>query len=663
MLVEDENIIARDISQRLSNLGYDVCALALSADEAIEKAKETYPDLILMDIMLKGVPDGIRVAQELQKDLGVPIIYLTAYEDELTLKRAKETNPYGYILKPFEERELHTAIEIAIYKHRTEKTIQESEEKYRTLAESAHDFIYILDKNLRITYVNDFAIKQLGATRQEILGKSVDKLFPNDIKASHKRALKKVFQAAKAFSFVEKFTFIKGELWLDTRLIPIKGSKGKVTGIMGISRDLTKRVNVERKLKKSSENIEILYKELEKKNEELLKYNRRLRESVLRDSHTGLYNHSYFSDVIESEFYRARRYATPLSLIMLDIDYFKSINDLYGHQFGDMVLRQLAKQLKRMVRRYDIIIRYGGEEFAIISPGTDQPTAVGLARRLLEGVNLYNFGNKKHIVKLKLSVAVSTYPRDKIVRTADMIELADEVLSKVKEAGGDRVYCASDVSEEPRVTLHTNVESNDVNLLKGEIEKLTKQANQGIIESIFAFAKTIELKDSYTGEHVERTVHYATEIAIALNMNTNEVSLIKQASMLHDLGKVGVSDKILLKPAKLTQKEYDEIKKHPEIGADIVRPIQFLHSIIPLIFYHHERWNGKGYPSGLKGEEIPLGARIIALADVYQALGSDRPYRKAYSEQEVVRLIQNGAGGQFDPRIVDIFLKILNKSK
>jgi HD-GYP domain-containing protein (c-di-GMP phosphodiesterase class II) len=203
----------------------------------------------------------------------------------------------------------------------------------------------------------------------------------------------------------------------------------------------------------------------------------------------------------------------------------------------------------------------------------------------------------------------------------------------------------------------------DIKMLKGRLVRLTKKANQNLVEAIFAFAKTIELKDHYTGEHVENTVRYATEIAKALSLPAEEIELVKQASMLHDLGKVGVSENILLKKSKLNKKEFDEIKRHPQIGADIIRPIQYLRDIIPFIFYHHERWDGHGYPSGIKGEEIPMGARIIALADVYQALTSDRPYRKAYSKKKAIQIIKEGSGTQFDPKIVDIFLKILEKKK
>jgi len=148
-----------------------------------------------------------------------------------------------------------------------------------------------------------------------------------------------------------------------------------------------------------------------------------------------------------------------------------------------------------------------------------------------------------------------------------------------------------------------------------------------------------------------------------LNLSQDEALLVRQAAILHDLGKIGISEKILLKKGSLSRKEFNEIKKHPEIGVDIIRPVHFLHGIIPLMLYHHERWDGKGYPNGLKAEQIPVGARIIAVADSYQALTSDRPYRRAYSEEDARTIMKKSSGTQFDPKIVDAFLNILEQEK
>mgnify|MGYP001568445415 CR=1 FL=1 len=397
--------------------------------------------------------------------------------------------------------------------------------------------------------------------------------------------------------------------------------------------------------------------------EDLSGYNKRLCQLSLIDSHTGLYNHRYLEDAIEAEFHRSRRYAHSLAIIMLDIDYFKSINDVYGHQFGDSVLKQFALQLKKIVRRYDIVVRFGGEEFIIVSPGMDREQVLAFSQRILEVLNLYNFGDKKHQVKLKISIGAVSYPEDRAKSGMDLVNSADQVLNKAKESGGNRVYLLTDIKNVLRASPSVRKKASNVKVLRGKIDKLNKKANQSLTEAILAFAKTIELKDHYTGEHVEITRHYATMIANKLGLSKDDVELIRQASILHDLGKIGISEKILLKKSKLTKKEFEEIKKHPQIGADILRPIHFLRGLIPIIFYHHERWDGKGYPTCVRGEEIPIGARIMALADVYQALTSDRPYRKAYSKARALKIIKEGSGTQFDPRITGVFLKILQEKE
>jgi len=446
--------------------------------------------------------------------------------------------------------------------------------------------------------------------------------------------------------------------------------QGKVIGFLGF--------DAVREEKRWSEDIQVLLKvvadmfanvisrrqmdrNIKSLNKELLKMNMRLKQLALRDALTNLYNHRYFEEAIEAEFMRAKRHSLPLSVIMLDVDYFKSINDVYGHQFGDLVLKQFADQLTQMVRKYDTVIRYGGEEFIIITPGADKEIVLVLAHRLLELIKLYNFGNKTHKVKLKISVAVACFPEDKIHKANDFIKVSDCILDKVKETGGDKVYSYQDILGTRQMTAVDLEKGTDVVALQDKLGKLTKRANQSLAEAIFAFAKTIEIKDHYTGEHVEKTVHYSTELAKARNLPKDEVEKIRQASILHDLGKIGISEKILMKKSKLTAQEYEEIKKHPQIGADILRPIHFFQPIIPLMLHHHERWDGNGYPYGLKGDEIPLGARIIALADTYEALTANRRYRKACSKKQAMKIIKDVSGTQFDPALVDLFLRILEK--
>lgn len=440
-------------------------------------------------------------------------------------------------------------------------------------------------------------------------------------------------------------------MWARVTASAIRNPAGEIVAVIETIEDISVRKKAEQ--------------EMARLNKELVKINRRLKQLALRDPHTGLYNHRYLEEALDAELIRSRRYEQPLSLIMIDVDYFKSVNDIYGHQFGDLILEQLARKIKKLVRRYDIVGRYGGEEFIIISPGIDRFQTMLLAQRIQDDVGLYTFGDRKHGVKIKLSLAVVSFPEEKIVTPMDLVNLADEILDKAKEDGGNRVYSSFDVkrARKSRASASARPSKENVLSLRHKLGKVTKEANQSLVESIFAFAKTIEIKDHYTGEHVERTVQYATQIAHMLGHQPQMIEAVKQAAILHDLGKIGISDHILVKKGKLTDEEYTEIKKHPQIAADILRPIKFLHSVIPYILYHHERWDGRGYPAGLKGEAIPLGARIISVADVFQALTSNRPYRKAFSKDEALKIIKEGSGSQFDPKIVKVFLKVLKDKK
>ena len=539
------------------------------------------------------------------------------------------------------------AIEVEERRRHSEEEFRESEERFRIIFESTSDCIIVWDRDYNYLYANQAAIDHVGATRDMVIGKNIRSglgHIPDFMNLWIKR-IDKVFQAQKPMK-VEDAVMVGNKLvYSESVLSPLRNKNGDVFAVGVVYRDITGRRQAEI--------------ELEKINKELMRSNKRLNRLALKDPQTGLYNHKYLAEVMDSEFYRVKRYGGALAFVMLDIDFFKSINDVYGYHFGDLVLKQLAQKLRKITRQYDIVVRYSGEEFIIISTGTNRAHALILAQRIIDGINLYHFGDKKNKVKLKVSLSVISYPEDKANGAMDMIKAAEQILAKAKEDGGNKAYTSLD-----KKIMGKEVKENrvaEIGLLKQRLEKLNKQANQNLMESIFAFAKTLELKDHYTGEHVEKTVTYAADIASALGLSKYEVDTIRQAAMLHDLGKIGISDKILTKRSRLTPKEMEEIKRHPGIAADILRPVHVLNIIIPFILYHHERWDGKGYPEGLKGEEIPLGARIVAIADVYQALISNRPYRKAFSKKEALKIIGDSAGTQFDPKIAGIFLGILKK--
>ncbi len=530
------------------------------------------------------------------------------------------------------------------------RTIQKALEYAENIINTVREPLIVLDGDLKIVSASRSFYETFKVKPEETEGQFIYNLGNRQWNIPRLRhLLEDILRKNTSFDSFEvehNFPYVgKRIMLLNARRIPPPPVKPRLM-LLAIE-DITEREKIKEKLKE-------LYGKL-------LKSSKRLRKLAFRDSHTGLYNHHYFIDIVESEFSRAKRESTPLSVTLMDIDYFKSINDLYGHQFGDVILKQFGEKLKKIVRRHDTAIRYGGEEFIIVSSGTIRKEALILAKRFLRIIDSCNFGDKEHKIKLRVSAAVCSYPEDLMVNATDFINIADKILSKAKEDGGDRVYSLVDLGKTAKPA--GGKESLIVKMLSGKIEKLTKRGNQSVVEAILAFAKTIEAKDHYTGQHVENTIRYATKVAEEIGLSKREIEIIKKAAILHDLGKIGISGKLLRKAGKLTKKEFKEVKKHPVIGASILGHVHFLHDVIPAIIHHHEWWNGKGYPEGLKGEAIPIEARVIAIADVYQALTSNRPYRRAYTKKKAIDIVKKGSGTQFDPKIVNAFLKVLKNKK
>jgi diguanylate cyclase (GGDEF)-like protein/PAS domain S-box-containing protein/putative nucleotidyltransferase with HDIG domain len=482
-----------------------------------------------------------------------------------------------------------------------------------------------------------------GYPKHEILGKKGDEFI---LRESDRMEFRELFETMKQTARPspprewKARTRNNKEITVYSSMFPILHND-KVIEIYCMDVDISDRVETESRLNEIKDKLESL---------------------ALKDPLTEIYNFRYFRERLASEFERAKRTLQPLTIVMMDLDYFKSINDTYGHQFGDRVLKQVARFLKAELRTNDVVSRWGGEEFAVILPDTNRIDGLAVTNKILELFRTRSFGDVTNVIKLKCSMGVVSYPEDPLFSVEELIDAGEECIYRVKERGGDGVALYGHeigVAEHNLDKMPEEDRKRFIDSVKQRLSFYAVRSERSILEAIYSLAKSIELRDRRTKEHCDRMVEYAEKIAQRMGMNEQEVDNVRRAAMLHDIGKLGISDAILLKPGKLTPEEYEIVKKHPVIGADIISVAGFLKDIVPYILCHHEHFDGRGYPRGLKGEEIPLGARIIAVVDVYEALTSDRPYHKAISKDEAIKILKEGLNTQFDARVVKVFLEIV----
>lgn len=365
----------------------------------------------------------------------------------------------------------------------------------------------------------------------------------------------------------------------------------------------------------------------------------RIETQAITDSLTQLYNRRHFDERLREEISRESRYGGKFTLALMDLDRFKAYNDTYGHLAGDALLAQTGRSIRESVRSVDPVFRYGGDEFAILLPLTDRTGAETVLERIRG--KIYNDFSSNG-VPVTLSIGLACWPDDGVTQS-DLIRAADKALYQSKRAGGNRVSLFSE-------TFPPMLDSKDI----GRVED--KEA----LGIVYALAAAVEAKDQYTYGHSRKVSRCSAALAEAIGLSKNDVATISIASMLHDIGKIGISDGLLGKKAALDAEEWKIVRSHPKTGATIISHVPGLSHCIPAILYHHERFDGTGYPEGLKGSAIPLHARIMAIADAFAAMTSARPYRDALRHDRVIEELKKGAGTQFDPELVDAFLKIVD---
>jgi len=486
----------------------------------------------------------------------------------------------------------------------------------RLLLEASGEGIYGVDSQGQCTFINAVGAQMLGYSLPEVLGRSIHALV------HHSHPDRSLYPQDRSYLYQsvqtgQRFRVDSEVLWRkDGTCFPAEYSVapliegGRTSGAVVTFVDITGRKAVEAEQK------------------------RLLEEALERADHdplTALLNHRAFHKRLDEEADRAQRAGSALAVALLDIDNFKFFNDVYGHKVGDDVLCLVADALRNSSRSYDVLARFGGDEFAVLMPCHAEETSASLAAQLnkrLAGVS-YRLPNHDISIPLGLSLGVAVFPGDGPGR-AEVLETADDRLRRSKTGGDEDGY-----AERVR---------NDMT-----------HAREGF-SMLDALVTAVDNKDRYTRRHSEDVMRYSVQIAQQLGLDADMLRVIEVAALIHDVGKIGVPDSILRKPGQLSDDEFAAIRQHPIMGAVIAESVPGFEGTLDAIRHHHERWDGKGYPGGLVGAAIPFVARLMAVADSYSAMTTDRPYRKGMAQEKALSILREGAGVQWDPQCVDAFL-------
>jgi diguanylate cyclase (GGDEF)-like protein/putative nucleotidyltransferase with HDIG domain len=412
-------------------------------------------------------------------------------------------------------------------------------------------------------------------------------------------------------------------------------------------------------------------------------------EQAITDGLTNVKTHRFFMEALSSEWKRSSRAGRSFALVLLDLDRFKFVNDFYGHLEGDLVLQRVGQILETNCRRSDVVARYGGDEFVILMPETTMEQARQLSSKLRGWVASDPLLREKNI---SASFGIASYPLHGS-SPQELIQVADASMYLSKHQGGNTVSTADhvdpnearswkrdvleaylgvtlkrlfvtgpDAFEEIYQRLRQFTESLPATEMIGATPSDSPASlPQSILETVTSLAYAIDAKDQYTQGHSQKVSAYAALLAEGLGMSDAEVEEIRLGAALHDIGKVGIPEQILNKSGPLNPEEWDTMKTHVIYGGKILEPLAALARVRLMVLHHHEFFDGSGYPNALAGENIPLGARIVTIADSFDTITSDRSYKKGRTADEALAELERCAGMQFDPRLVPVFVKAMRQ--
>ena len=569
----------------------------LDGKKIIPTVKSLRPDLIMLETSIDG-KDGFDICRHLKADVelaNIPVLFLSAKHNTEEKIQGLKAGGADLLADPLNDTEVLLRIKSQLEVYSLQQELERTNQKMRserqllyTTLHSIGDGVICTDKWGTISMMNQVAQNLTGWDENSAKGEAfltVFNVINENTRVIQFDPVAKVLETGEIVELANHSLLISKngvERPITDNAAPIRNGNGEIEGVVLVFRDVTDE-------KKHVSEIEFL---------------------SLHDQLTGLYNRRYYSEELK-RLDTSRRW--PMTLVMGDVNGLKIINDSFGHEAGDKLIRKTAEILKQCFRADDILCRYGGDEFIAILPNTDAPVAESIIRRIQQKIA----ENQPDRGILSVSFGLDT-------KTSENQPI-HEVLK-----------CAEDNMYKKKMIDSPSVRGATINT---------------VINTLFE-------KNSREEAHSKRVSDLATRLAVSLKLPSAQIDKVRTAGLMHDIGKIIVPDEVLDNPGSLTEVEQANIRKHPEIGYRILNCSPEMAELSQAILQHHERWDGTGYPNGISGKDIDICARIIAIADAYDAMTSSRPYRDALSAETAMSEILENADKQFDPELADIFVKM-----
>jgi diguanylate cyclase (GGDEF)-like protein len=405
-------------------------------------------------------------------------------------------------------------------------------------------------------------------------------------------------------------------------------------------------------------------RELEQSNRKIEKQNERLKELSITDGLTGLYNHRHFQNMLKREFAMVRRNSSDLACFMIDLDYFKDVNDTFGHTFGDFVLQRFAQLLKDAVRETDIVARYGGEEFALLLPHTSLEGALVVAEKFRKKAEKCVYKNDGHSKRVTASVGVASYGTHHPSSSSDLVNFADQALYRAKAGGRNQVRIYNEEALIRSGTLNPSPGGHLSTLIE-QLKKILEITKENTVASLELLVRQLNSgqNQSLNQERKQRTLEILDLMSDRLSLPRSFQQTFKRAARLHDLLKLLLGDERALKQEPLEKEEPMDIRDYPVMLEELTRKFDIFSDERVILRYHHEKYDGSGYPEGLPGDQVPIGSRLFSLVDAFVTMTCNQGCKSVLTPDQVIDEIVKETGHRFDPLLVNHLLDLIQEKK